>query len=192
MLEDVDATLREFLTHELSTQTENIRISFASPDSEFRVNVQPPAIGLFLYDVRENLELRRTDSTLDRQENRALIKRPSVRIDCSYLITAWATETADAIQAEHFLLGKVMQVLLRYRSIPTTLLQGRLRQQELPVRLLSMRPSLLQGFGEFWQAIGAKPKAFLSCTVTIAVPIEDTGMTVALVTGQQLVSQPKV
>lgn len=175
MLEDLDATLealikREFSPNVPSSSTE-VHISFETP---FQGAVsQRPALNFFMYDVRENLELRNAVGTWERQENgSAMKKRPPARIDCSYLITAWS-QNEDDIQTEHQLLGEIMKVLLRFRHIPDVFLQDSLTTQPVPIRMISLRPSNLNSFGEFWQAMGGKdgtrPKVVLHCTVTISV-----------------------
>lgn len=172
MLDDLDSTLEQLLTRELpdlqrSSET-NVAISFEIP-----IDIkQKPAINLFLYDVRENMDLRSSEWSVQRRDNgTAVKKRPPARVDCSYLITAWAS--SDDPQQEHHILGEVMKVLLRYRTLPEAILQGSLKGQErLPVAV-GLRSNYLQSLGEFWQAIGGKPKAALNYTVTISVPVDE-------------------
>lgn len=170
MLQDLDKTLEKLLRHELPPDmVQQINFSFDTPDKE-SIKVTP-AINLFLYDVRENLELRNTVSNIERQANgTALRKRPPARVDCSYLITAWPTQPSDPEQ-EHRLLGEVMKALLRFPKLPAEVLQGSLRGQEPPLRALTLRPSQLQSLGEFWQAMGGRPKAALNYIITISVPV---------------------
>jgi hypothetical protein len=93
-----------------------------------------------------------------------------VRIDASYLITAWPSQSvADPSEDEHRLLGEVIRALLRYRTIPGEVLQGSLMDQDLPLPVSTLQPGRLQSLGEFWQALGGKPKAALNYTVTLAV-----------------------
>jgi hypothetical protein len=70
---------------------------------------------------------------------------------------------------EHRLLGEVIMVLLRHPTLPPEVLQGQLLNQELPPPTAVLQPGHLQSMGEFWQALGGKPKAALNYTVTIAV-----------------------
>lgn len=187
MLDALDRTLELLLKQELpdnvpSGDTE-VFISFDTPYQG--AIKQKPAINLFLYDVQENLELRNSTWSVERQNNgKAIKKRPPARVDCSYLITAWS-KNEDDIQTEHQLLGEVMKVLLRYRKLPETFVAQDLTGQKLPLRLISLRPSNLQSFGEFWQAMGGKdgtrPKVVLHCTVTICVPVDETGEEAGLV-----------
>lgn len=187
MLDGLDTTLELLLKRELppdipSGDTE-VFISFVTPYQG--AIKQKPAINLFLYDVQENLELRNSAWSVERQSNgKAIRKRPPARVDCSYLITAWPQNEED-VQTEHQLLGAVMKVLLRYRKLPETFVGDNLEGQELPLRLISLRPSNLQSFGEFWQAMGGKegtrPKVVLHCTVTISVPVDEIGEEARLV-----------
>jgi hypothetical protein len=121
--------------------------------------------------VRENLELRSNDWSMKRRgDGTARRQRPPVRVDCSYLVTAWPSESAPSpAQDEHRLLGEVMLVLLRYPKLPDDLLQGGLQSQDLPLPTAALQPGRLQSLGEFWQALGGKPKSALNYTVTIAV-----------------------
>lgn len=193
MLNDLDSTLENLLRCELPASLVAIdalmpvTISFATPDQEFTKKVTLPAINLFLYDVRENLELRSNEWVVQRQENgTANRQRPPVRVDCSYLITVWAKDPAD-FQTEHRLLGDVMKALLRHPIIPTAVLQGSLREQEPVPRALTLRPPQLQSLGEFWQAMGGRPKPAMNYTVTIALPIYDEpDQTIPLVLNTQI------
>lgn len=173
MLDDLDRTLEQLLIHELpdlhnATET-SVAISFAMPvDGNIQ---QKPAINLFLYDVRENLEFRNREWSVQRQPNgTAIKKRLPPRVDCSYLITAWAH--SDDAQQEHHLLGKLMKLLLRYRTLPSALLQGSLKGQEPPLAVTGLQPGYISS-SEFWQAIGGKPKLYFNYTITLAVPLED-------------------
>lgn len=176
MIHDLDLTIENLLRRELpSTLVDQIAISFAAPDNEFPPpNVALPAVDLFLYDVRENLELRNVQWDLDRHENgTATRRRAPVRIDCSYLITAWPSESSPTrIVEEHHLLSEVMVALLRYPTIPEVLLEGSLRDQSPPLPTSTLQPGRLQSVAEFWQAMGGKPKAALNYSVTIGLVVD--------------------
>ena len=173
MINDLDSTLEQLLKRELpSSLVGQISISFAAPDDKFPPqSVTLPAIDMFLYDVRENRELRSNEWIVERQSNGAVTQRRApVRVDCSYLITAWPSDTSpNPAKDEHMLLGEVMMVLLRHPVIPAAVLQGSLTGQEPPLPAVTLLPGRLQSLGEFWQALGGKPKAALNYTVTIGV-----------------------
>jgi hypothetical protein len=64
-----------------------------------------------------------------------------------------------------------MRVLLRHRTIPEDVLRGELRGQRPPLPVSSLQPGRLQSLGEFWQALGGKPKAALNYQVTVSVDV---------------------
>ncbi len=173
MIDDLDRTVEDLLKRELSPGlVGQVAISFAAPDSDFPPSsVKLPAVDLFLYDVRENNELRNTQWIIERNgDGTASKKRPPVRVDCSYLITAWASESSSSRSLEeHRLLSEVMKVLLRHPMLPDVLLQGALKGQEPPLPATTLQPGRLQSVAEFWQALGGKPKAALNYTVTIGI-----------------------
>ena len=194
MLKDLDETLKFLLSNNLKSDVIDqggYRISFEPPSQE--IENKGTIINLFLYDIRENIELRSSVRSWDKPiKNKGVSKRvfASTRVDCSYLITVWTNRPQsngdDSNQVpflyEHQILGGIMQILLRYRYIPSTILQGTLKQQDLPVPIISLRSGQVQNLGEFWQAMGGKPKASIHCTVTIPVPVDVEQEEVPLVT----------
>ena len=186
MLQDLDATLVALLDSELSM--ENVAISFAAPDDQFPPSgVTLPALAFFLYEVRENFELRGGEWEVERADARFVRRRPAVRVDCSYLITAWASEAApDPAADEHRLLGEVMKVLLRHRRIPDAYLRGELVGQEPPLRARVIADSELRSLGELWQAMGGKPKATLHYAVTLSVEVFEPADVGPRVTGKEV------
>lgn len=173
MIADLDRTLETLLRQELpAALVDQVTISFATPDDQFPPSSVPlPAIDLFLYDVRENLELRSTEWLLERDAEGASRKVPApVRVDCSYLITAWSAESSTSrAQDEHRLLSEVLLVFARHSTLPAGVLQGQLAGQDPPLPSSTLQPGRLQSMAEFWQALGGKPKAALNYTVTMAV-----------------------
>lgn len=173
MIDDLDRSLENLLRRELPAElVAQITISFATPDGQFPpASVALPAIDLFLYDVRENRELRDGEWRIERQsDGTAVRKAPPVRVDCSYLITAWPSESSTTpARDEHRMLGEVMKALLRHQTLPSAVLEGSLVGQQPPLPASTLQPGRLQSLAEFWQALGGKPKATLSYTVTIGV-----------------------
>lgn len=193
MIDAVSRTIEELLRQNLHSETvAQVSITFAAPDSEFPPSdISLPAVDLFLYDVRENLELRSSEWSLERRpDGSGTLTPPASRVDCSYLITAWsgANSPSRALE-EHSILGEVMKVLLRFPVIPKPLLKGDLAAQgSLPTSTLL--PSRLQGPGEFWQTLGGKAKATLHYTLTFEARVNDPSPT-HLVTDRELRFQVK-
>ena len=172
MIDDLDKTLEQLLKKELpAALVAQVTITFATPDGKFPPqSVTLPALDLFLYDVRENRELRSNEWLVERQGNgQAVHTPPPVRMDCSYLITAWPSSTApNPAEDEHRLLGEVLTVLLRHRTIPMEMLQGSLVGQTPVPPAIAAQSDRMQNTADFWQALGGRPKAALNYTVTIA------------------------
>src|SRR3954469_22139727 len=106
MLDDLDRSLETLLRQERRTSVaQQLAISFLAPNAEFPPSsVTPPALNLFLYDIREDREGRAGDWVLEREAGGKPTGRraPPVRIDCSYLITAWpSTVSSDPAGDEH-------------------------------------------------------------------------------------------
>lgn len=178
MIDDLDRSLENLLKRELPPElVSQVSISFAPPDGKFPPpSVALPAIDLFLYDVRENRDLRDGEWRLERQsDGTAVRKAPPVRIDCSYLITTWPSgNSTTPARDEHRLLGEVMKALLRHATLPHAVLEGSLQGQRPPLPASSLQPGRLQSLSELWQALGGKPRVTLSYTVTIGL---DPGLT---------------
>ena len=173
MIHLLDSSLETMLRREFKTRfSDSVDISFAPPDGEFPTSsVTVPAVDLFLYDVRENNVLRSQDWLVKRgSDGFAVQERPPVRVDCSYLITAWPSpKVRKPAEDEHKILSVVMAVLLSYTELPDEILAEPLRGQEPPPIATALQPGHLQSLAEFWQAMGGKPKLALNYTVTIGL-----------------------
>lgn len=184
----LDKTLETLLKHQLPANLNGedehvVNIDFATPYRSYAPTT--PTVNLFLYDVRENVQLRdnewRSEWQIDPNEHdipMVTTRRAPVRVDCSYLITTWAGHNADA----HMLMGLVMEVLLRYPMIPEEFLHEDLNNQEVPLPTACLQPGHLQSLGEFWQAMGTEPRAVLNYTVTIGVDVFKEKITAPVVT----------
>lgn len=176
MFHDLDATIATLLRRQLPQDlVQQISITFRTPDAQFPpAGVVTPALDCFLYDINENRELRDVSTAFERQvSGRVLASRALLRVDCSYLITAWAGNGVPAPdQDEHRMLGEVMKVLLLHREIPEQALEGSMKAQAVPIRGTVTPMGQPQSKGEFWQALGGRPRAAIQYTVTISVDPE--------------------
>jgi hypothetical protein len=178
MIRDVSQTLRAILTQSgVPSELRSAQIVFDRPTEQFKPS--QTSVDLFLYDIRENLDLRRNESTLIPQNGKVIFQVPPVRLDCSYLVTAWPVGVSgdELFLQEHRLLGQAFQVLAGYPIIPNILLQGSLRDQEPPilppVSMVTSHIDSLKTTGEFWTALGNQLRPSISVTVTISLqPIE--------------------
>jgi uncharacterized protein DUF4255 len=173
MFHDLDSTLAELLRRELAPDlVEQVGVSFAAPDESFPPTSVPlPSINLFLYEIQENRELRSSEPSIERRADGSVLSvGPPVRVDCRYLVTAWAKAgVQQPEQDEHRILGEAMRVLLRHRELPSEVLRGSLRASSRPVRASALRSDPQRGRAELWQALGGRPKAAFEYVVTVEV-----------------------
>jgi len=128
-------------------------------------------VDLFLYDMRENLDLRLNEVTTTRVGNQTITHPAALRLACSYLATAWPVGGTDLPLQEQRLLSEVLVVLSHYPMIPGSFLQGSLVGQDPPPPMVSLHPDALKNLAEFWSSLGTNLKASLTVTATISVPI---------------------
>jgi Pvc16 N-terminal domain len=170
MIDDIDATIAAMLSRPVPGGNPwGNNITFEVPAGKF--DPPPSSVNFFLYDIRENRELRGNGLVENFESGGELMQRPAaVRLDCTYLVTAWAGD----IKSEHWVLGQLIRALLRFRSIPFELLQGslvpgKMDRQDVPLPTTVLQPGNSPGLGELWHALGKQPRAAVHYTVTAAV-----------------------
>jgi hypothetical protein len=178
VIDDVDLTIAALLEHELAPEIlTQAAITFATPDDSFPpAAISLPAIDLFLYDMRENRDLRTGEWRVELDEYRTGLtrERPPVRIDCTYLVTAWPSDSSmTPALDEHHLLGATLTALLRHPVLPEAVLQGALANAETDVPTAMLHQGQGSDMAAFWQALGGRPRAAFGYTVTIAVQAFD-------------------
>ncbi|HEX8853781.1 MAG TPA: Pvc16 family protein [Pyrinomonadaceae bacterium] len=145
------------------------QVAFERPSEQF--NPSQTTINLFLFDIRENMELRSNEPVIERKNGSAVIRRALKRIDCSYLVTAWAAGSTGPklVLEEHELLGQALQVFMSHPTIPQSFLQGSLKEQDLalPLRVGGTNKGEVKDPADFWSALGNKLRPSLVVTVTV-------------------------
>lgn len=160
MINDLSESLRALLTQPgLPGELAAAQIVFDRPSEPF--NPAQTTIDLFAYEIRENHNARNTLPGSGAQR--------TLRIACSYLVTAWPVGGSELALKEQQLLGEVLQVLAGYPVIPAALLRGSLIGQD-PPQIVVLHPDALGNMSEFWSSLGNKLRPSLNITATIAVP----------------------
>ncbi len=171
MIQDVDRTLKRLLRDRVPLPREEI--NFDTPNESFRTRLSRAGgvtINLYLYDLRENHNLRSREWRRERQPNGQLVKqRPTVRMDLSYLITVWSPEEPPEVLAEHRVLSRILETLLRYPTLPSELLQGQLVGQDPPLPTLVAQPDGMRNPTEFWGAMRQSPRPSIQLVVTVGI-----------------------
>jgi hypothetical protein len=171
MIRDLSLTLQAILDDPaLAPEFKELaaaQVVFDRPSEQF--SPSQTTIDLFLYDMRENMELRSNEPVIERNNGTATIHRPPLRVACSYLITAWPVGGTDLPLQEHRLLSQALEVLSRYPMIPASFLIGKLIGQAPPLPMMTSQADGLKNPAEFWTAIGNKLRPSLAVTVTISM-----------------------
>ena len=166
MIQDVDETLKALLVQKVPQfDSGAIDIKFEMPTHDWSGKLSKPTINLYLYDVRENLELRSREVQLTRNGDAGKQRRAPVRIDLAYLVSVWTTDISD----EHQLLGKILMTLLQFPLLPPEVLKGSFQTQAFPVRAWIAQPERTPNAWDFWGHVENRMKSALSYVVTIAL-----------------------
>lgn len=170
MIRDLSETLKAILQDpSVPPELAAADIVFDRPVDPFNIN--KTTIDLFLYDIRENTELRSNERVVERRDHQAIVHPAPLRLACSYLVTAWPFGGTELALQEHRLLAQVLRALGQYPTIPVQFLQGSLIAQDPPLPMIALHPDALKNLSEFWTSVGNKLRASLTLTVTISVPL---------------------
>ncbi len=178
MISDLNETIRQLLIQKGAFDPAEVDISFETPDREWAASINKPTVNVYLYDVRENHQLRSTEWIVEKDQNGiATRKKNPNRIDLSYLITVWTNDIEDA----HRLLWHVLQTLSRYPELPVELLSGQLVGQEYRIKTTTAQPNgLFSNPADFWTALDNELKPSINYVVTLALDL-DVAFTAPLV-----------
>jgi hypothetical protein len=169
MIDDLSQTLRTILTRSGNDPLKSAQIVFDRPADPF--TPQQTTVDLFLYDIREDVELRRNEPVFERINGQVITHVPALRVACSYLVTAWpGGETGDAAALlEQRLLSQTLQVFAAQPTIDPKFLQGSLKGQEPPLPLVTALVDPQKNLSEFWTALGNKLRPSLTVKATISI-----------------------
>ena len=173
MIRDLSQVLRRILEDSrLSSRFPELaeaQISFERPSETFSPG--QTTVNLFLYDIREHLELRSNEPSIEMRGGQTIIHNPPKRIACSYLVTAWPVGGEELPLQEHRLLSQVLQVFSAYPTIPEIpfLENTTLAGQEPPLPMVTAQVDGLQSAAEFWTALGNQLRPSITVTVTLAM-----------------------
>lgn len=178
MIQDLDLTLKTLVQSVAGTSTTTFtllraaEVSFLTPDSDYSKSVGQNTVDFFLYDVKENRDLRVNTPTLIKTGTTFTRVLPPLRLDCSYIVTAWSSSQGDVqVAQEHQLLAEALQWLKGFPLIPSSAWQGELVNSIYPPPLWTALVDPNKNAGEFWLALGISPRAAFFVTVTLALPI---------------------
>jgi len=174
MINDLDETLRTLLIRKAALDPAEVDISFDIPTRDWSTPVTRPTVNLYLYDLRENRELRETYWDQEAGDGgRVRLKPRPVRMDLSYMITCWTSATED----QHRLLWRVLETLFQNSPLPEEVLQGSLRSQTHPVRTqVAQAGGVLANVSDFWGALENQLRPSVSLVATLELDLDQIKM----------------
>lgn len=157
-----------------SDATNNASVSFLTPENGFSPSTDHE-INLFLFEVKENRDLRDCKPLWDSKTSN--IRRPPMRVGCSYLVTTWSKvdSAEEKIKEEHRLLYEAFRWLNKFPVIPEKYLIGipEFENKTYPPPMMVTHMNGDRSTGEFWQALGIPPRPAFYLTVTIEMDLND-------------------
>lgn len=167
MIFEIDNALRALLVREMPIKKGEVEIAFEQPKRDWSARLNKPTLNFFLFDLRENVELRGSEqwARQDNPDGTVTLKRNPVRMDLQYLVTSWARE----IQDEHRLLSAALTALLRQPFIPEDLLPEALKNQPVPIRLNVAQGNALGNPADLWNTLDNDLHPGIRLTVTFSV-----------------------
>lgn len=168
MIADLDETIRQLLIDELPIANGEIDVNFDQPKRDWSSRISTPTVNLFLYDVRENNVLRqhqweRLNGGTERDI--ASLKRTPMRVDCSYMLTAWAADVED----EHRLLTRTMLTLFQFPTLPNHRLIGSLEDPPYEIQARVARHDKLTDPSDLWNVLDNEIRPSISYVITLAL-----------------------
>ena len=130
--------------------------------------VSKPTVNLYLYDIRENTELRDPTPWKVRTgpNNTAVKSRPEPRIDLTYSITAFANASED----EHRLLSRILLTLFQHPVMPEEVLRGAVSGQEIRASV-AQAGGVMQTPADYWGALDNDIRPAIDYRLTVRLDL---------------------
>jgi hypothetical protein len=166
LLELHDA-LRRLLYERGQISPREVAIQFEAPTRERVERLLLPTLNFFLFEVRENTELRQNAYQTRQVNGRAERRAPPRRFDLRYMVSALSSVSED----EHLLLWRSLTTLGRYSQIPEELLPVEVSALKIPLVTRLCEGEESQRLLNIWSALGTQPRAALAYVVTVPVDL---------------------
>lgn len=183
MIHEVTESLEAFLKQPgLDPPLRDAAIRFDRPTDPY--SLDQTTVNLFLFEVREHLELRSNEPVVRRVAGQSTVEPPAYRVQCLYLVTAWPLGGTDLPKQEHQLLSQVLQLIGGAPILPPAFLTPNLLLQEPPLPMMLIQPDGVRNPAEFWAAIGNRIRPSLMLSVTVSLQVFDTDVYPSVITSE--------
>ena len=166
MLQDLDETIRQILIKKGKLNGGDIDIAFDQPTGEWAGGLTRPTINVYLYDIRENVELRNRQWTVERDGNKSKRVIEPMRVDLSYIVTVWTRNIED----EHRLLWRVLHTLAAQGGIPVNETVGGLVTQPYPIRAkVALQSEAIHNLPDLWGVMENQLRPAINYVLTMSL-----------------------
>jgi hypothetical protein len=172
MIHDVDQLLEKLVRRD-ALNGSAVDLVFDAPTKDWVARRSGPAVDLYLYDIREDLQ-RRVPTWEDARSSGGEVtarRQPPRRFRLAYLVTAWTQRPED----EHRLLSSLLLCFLRNPMLKPGDLGGSLDESGLPVYIDVGQPETQdRSLADIWSALGGELKPSLDVVVTAPIAVSAT------------------
>ncbi|MDE2778218.1 MAG: Pvc16 family protein [Chloroflexota bacterium] len=184
MFAEIDDSIRRLLVEKGNLDNGEVDIAFQMPTRQWEASISRPTINVYLFDIRENTELRNPNPWVVRQGpgNTVIKSRAEIRMDLTYKIAAFATTVED----EHRLLARTLVTLLQNPVLPQEVLDSSLAEQEIPGTVVS--GAVTQNGTDYWNAMNNDVRPTLDYRVTTRIDLSQEIEVGLALTSRSLVS----
>ncbi|MCC8458567.1 DUF4255 domain-containing protein [Photorhabdus aegyptia] len=167
---EINQALNDILIKYLNIPGQNIDIRFDLP--EINSIQSEPTVSVFLYEIHEDLQLRSAESRCYNPATSTLL--PGwVNINCNYLMTYWEPNkpSNDSANPDSQPDNQAAQVMTR-------VLRALINNRQLTgipgayTRVIPQQENL-NSLGNFWQALGNRPRLSLLYSITVPMKLQN-------------------
>ncbi len=171
MINQLDETIRKLVLARGNLDTDSVMVSFDQPTGDWAGGLTRPTINFYLFDIRENVDLRSQEWIVEHDANGQTHKRLApLRYDLSYLVTVW---TQNQVEDEHAILWRVLGALAGAPTLPQDLLEPGLRNQPYPILTRTAQPSrAIENLPDLWGVMENQLRPSINYVVTLAMERE--------------------
>ncbi|WP_323837456.1 DUF4255 domain-containing protein [Photorhabdus africana] len=167
---EINQALNDILIKYLDIPGQNIDIRFDLP--EINSIQSEPTVSVFLYEIHEDLQLRSAESRRYNPATNTLL--PGwININCNYLMTYWEPNkpSNDSASPDSQPDNQAAQVMTR---VLRTLINNR-QLTGIPGAYTRVIPQQenLNSLGNFWQALGNRPRLSLLYSITVPMKLKN-------------------
>lgn len=170
MIHELHGTLQRLLYEKGRVSPDDVDVRFDAPRREWVTSLIRPTLNFFLFDVRENTDLRSTNLQSTKGNGVTQFRLPPRRFDLRFMVSAITTMAED----EHHLLWRAMVTLLKFTDIPRDLLAEPLLALDPPLVAQVVKPEEDGLFLDIWSGLESSPRPALLYVVTAPVELDIT------------------